>query len=327
MTRGRGVEPRLAIYASAFLIASTAALLTTSDFTGTPAWIVCSLGQLAIICSLLAPAQRLGSRVLAPSILVVAISVLLLAPDPIIGQTDTAHGFSGTPGWLIVIMTLTGSRILSISCALQFARFLNDGKDAAQTVSHQSVGSALLLGIGLTVLFHNGLSAWAPRSTDPAMRMILAALNGATIIHHAIILLFFIITAGVTEQAWLRKAPGRQEAVTVDPGNQRACAERSDEVSRRFFRSLVPMLPLLGFVGTVIGLAQAMADLPHGLVASGGTDFTATLSSLAIKFETTLLGLLGSMIATFLLALLDKSEADNQISRQIHATASRTHIS
>ena len=77
-------------------------------------------------------------------------------------------------------------------------------------------------------------------------------------------------------------------------------------------RGLLPVLPLLGFLGTVIGLARAMAELPAALGNGTGAavDLSGTLSGLAIKFETTLLGLLASMIAAVLLNLLEKRETE-----------------
>src|SRR5262249_44217942 len=64
---------------------------------------------------------------------------------------------------------------------------------------------------------------------------------------------------------------------------------------RRFVKGLIPLLPLLGFLGTVIGLATALAELPRlGTGRREVIDLSGSLAGLAIKFETTLLGLLGS---------------------------------
>jgi hypothetical protein len=82
--------------------------------------------------------------------------------------------------------------------------------------------------------------------------------------------------------------------------------------SRQFVRALLPFLPLLGFLGTVIGLATAISELPRGMTdgVGQGFDFSASLAGLAIKFETTLLGLIGSMICSLLLNFLEKREAE-----------------
>jgi MotA/TolQ/ExbB proton channel family len=83
------------------------------------------------------------------------------------------------------------------------------------------------------------------------------------------------------------------------------------QASRRFVKGLVTLLPLLGFLGTVIGLSIALAELPRG--AGGGRaafDIGGSLAGLAIKFETTLLGLMGGMIASLSIALLEKAETE-----------------
>lgn len=79
--------------------------------------------------------------------------------------------------------------------------------------------------------------------------------------------------------------------------------------SRRFVRGLLPFLPLLGFFGTVVGLATAMAALP-GEGGAGRIDLSGSLAGLALKFETTLLGILASMVAGLLLALVEKGEQE-----------------
>lgn len=79
--------------------------------------------------------------------------------------------------------------------------------------------------------------------------------------------------------------------------------------ARRFVRALLPALPMLGFFGTVVGLATAMAALPTGSAEGAGVDISASLSGLAVKFQTTLLGIMASLVVSALLALLDRGEA------------------
>lgn len=82
--------------------------------------------------------------------------------------------------------------------------------------------------------------------------------------------------------------------------------------SRRFIRSIVPLLPLLGFVGTVIGLSITLGELPRdtGNGARAAADISASLGGLAIKFQTTLLGLAGGMVASTALNALEKAETE-----------------
>lgn len=80
------------------------------------------------------------------------------------------------------------------------------------------------------------------------------------------------------------------------------------EASRQFLRRLLGLLPLLGFLGTVVGLAVATSGLPRGL--SGSVDLTESLGGLAIKFETTFLGLAVYLIGSLLVNLLDRLELE-----------------
>jgi hypothetical protein len=82
--------------------------------------------------------------------------------------------------------------------------------------------------------------------------------------------------------------------------------------SRQFVRALLPVLPLLGFLGTVVGLATAISELPSGLTegTEHAFDISASLGGLAVKFETTLLGLMASMISSLSLNYLEKREAE-----------------
>ncbi len=82
--------------------------------------------------------------------------------------------------------------------------------------------------------------------------------------------------------------------------------------SRRLVRSIVPLLPLLGFVGTVIGLSITLGELPRSTAdgARAAADISASLGGLAIKFQTTLLGLVGGMVASTALNALEKSETE-----------------
>ena len=62
----------------------------------------------------------------------------------------------------------------------------------------------------------------------------------------------------------------------------------------------------------MIGLATAISELPRGLTEGSGQafDISASLSGLAVKFETTLLGLMASMISSLCLHFLEKREAE-----------------
>lgn len=80
--------------------------------------------------------------------------------------------------------------------------------------------------------------------------------------------------------------------------------------SRRFVRGLLPFLPMLGFFGTVVGLATAMAALPTSAPEGGSVDISGSLSGLAVKFQTTLLGIMASLLASAVLGFIERSETE-----------------
>ncbi len=83
------------------------------------------------------------------------------------------------------------------------------------------------------------------------------------------------------------------------------------EAWRRFVRNMLPLLPLLGFMGTVLGLSMSMSELQRGFGGGGqAIDVSGALTGLAIKFQTTILGLLGSLIMLPILNMLDKCESE-----------------
>jgi len=108
---------------------------------------------------------------------------------------------------------------------------------------------------------------------------------------------------------WVARSGGPES--DAGPLSPAAAQDGFHRAARQFARGLVPFLPLLGFLGTVVGLAAAMAELPQGLGAGGGgADIAASLAGLAIKFETTLLGLIGSIVASLLIAVMERRETE-----------------
>ena len=108
---------------------------------------------------------------------------------------------------------------------------------------------------------------------------------------------------------WVARSGGPES--DAGPLSPAAAQDGFHRAARQFARGLVPFLPLLGFLGTVVGLAAAMAELPQGLGAGGGgADIAASLAGLAIKFETTLLGLIGSIVASLLIAIMERRETE-----------------
>ncbi|MBC8129914.1 MAG: MotA/TolQ/ExbB proton channel family protein [Rhizobiaceae bacterium] len=109
--------------------------------------------------------------------------------------------------------------------------------------------------------------------------------------------------------AYVREAAG-STTEPRDPG--RLALDSFHAASRRLIRALLSFLPLLGFLGTVIGLTVAIGGLPTDFSpgASSSLDVSSSLSGLAVKFETTLLGLTGGLLASLMLALVERGEQE-----------------
>jgi len=87
------------------------------------------------------------------------------------------------------------------------------------------------------------------------------------------------------------------------------------ESSYSLVRGLIWAIPVLGFIGTVLGLSKAIDRF--GGVLAVGTDFSKikpalqdVTSGLAVAFETTLVALVAAVIIQLLLTLVRKSEEE-----------------
>nr|WP_244977923.1 MotA/TolQ/ExbB proton channel family protein [Aureimonas jatrophae] len=122
--------------------------------------------------------------------------------------------------------------------------------------------------------------------------------------------------AGVVRTLPGRPAESRTSAYLLEacalPGarTERETLEGFHAASRRFLRALLAFLPLLGFVGTVIGLAVAIGSLGTSGPDASAVDIGSSLAGLSIQFETTLLGLATGLVASLLMAILERREAE-----------------
>lgn len=109
----------------------------------------------------------------------------------------------------------------------------------------------------------------------------------------------------------VRKIHARQE--TPSPDRMEILAGL-DNAGRRFIRTIITFLPLLGFLGTVLGITQALSSLPltFSNVTAEAPEFSrglaSSLSGIAVAFETTLLGLIANIVASLAMAYLEKRE-------------------
>lgn len=101
------------------------------------------------------------------------------------------------------------------------------------------------------------------------------------------------------------------EGLNVQAENDESYIESTYTVVRGFIWAV----PVLGFIGTVLGLSQAIGGF--GEVVASGSGITALTSSLqnvtaglSIAFETTLIGLVAALIIQLLATMVRKKEED-----------------
>jgi biopolymer transport protein ExbB/TolQ len=97
--------------------------------------------------------------------------------------------------------------------------------------------------------------------------------------------------------------------------SQAAHDESVMETSYSIISTFVWVIPVLGFIGTVLGLSEAIGQFGSVLEGAGAIDeIKASLQNvtggLATAFQTTLQALVAAMTIQLLLALLKKSEEE-----------------
>ena len=348
---------RLRVYAVAFLVAFALYLLVHAIGRGATVWMPAGLAIATAsfgIWSGQGRALRLG--------VTAAILIALVVPvldHALVSAEPFAAVIARTAVWPQLLVTLIGSRVLAAEAELSFAQFWRQSDATSGAVAIHSTTGAVALGAFFTLAFYVAVPHLLPQAAAGRPSAIIAsALQGSTIVHTAIIFLFFVILAAIVDAARLywedravlaafRRVVARARQARAAPdfnsiiahvlahaSHSRAARILADAIRtasgdaavplatlaiegfrdapRRFVRALLPFLPLLGFLGTVIGLAAAIAELPLGLAAGSGRDLdvSGSLAGLAIKFETTLLGLLASMISSLALNVVEKREAE-----------------
>ena len=118
----------------------------------------------------------------------------------------------------------------------------------------------------------------------------LARLCLATPYHFVIFLTFAVVLVALSDTAATRLTAPRE----------------------RLIRALIGLMPLLGFLGTIAGIIEALARLPDLFAPDGaeGGALAAVMRGLSTAFETTLVGLVGAALAGFLLILLADRDGD-----------------
>lgn len=271
------------------------------------------------------------------STLFASLSVTLLALGTIdFTQPDVAGesgalvaGLSTLAFWpLIVIGILAGGALDSLataSDALQIARKRGFALVMGKNIQEQFVRSTGALVNFAIALSLSTLSIVVYAADTLGAAASLGWLVG-TPIHLAILVLFAAICCLlVSVWADVARPTGKSEdgLYPADMIVMRSHAQR------RFLRTLIALLPVMGFLGTVWGIKVALSYIPRELffqdqsgdVSKAISDMTTSLKGIATAFETTLLGLVGSIAATLALAQIERAEAFRDAEEALDAGA------
>lgn len=320
---------------STYLALAAVAVVVDAAFVGRAAGLggLIGFGTVAalLIVALVLPAERSGLHRFA------AVAAVLVA-------LATAGGDDGFgAAWPRILVLVFAGLALEADRAVRFARAFAIGQPPGFPVGTASLAAAIVLALALEAGLRSLLAAvggdGAPTTPDG---FLVAALSGGTPVHRALLVLFFAVVvligfaaiehlreravyAGFAGQgeakadlaafsdtlvaARLQRAAGTPGAASALIAHRGLAAE-----SRRLVRAMISFLPLLGFLGTVVGLATAIAALRDvGPGQAGAAGIAASLSGLAVKFETTLLGLGAALVASALLALLERAEGELEV--------------
>jgi hypothetical protein len=309
---------RAALFALIAAIAQVLALLLVApDFAGTPRLaigVLIAAAPLLAACLSFAPVLRpLASAGIFFSSVATAAVVLTFVPgDDPGGMTPQilSASLAGLAFWPVIALCLSAGRALD-DLALRSA-VMASLRRPARTASApldgslvRSAGALALYALAGTIALLSLLFFAATILRRPASLEWLIS----TPVHVAILMLFCAICI-LLAQSWLDHlrsgSPGAGDAT----GDGAAAALRA-AAQRRLLRTLIGLLPVLGFLGTVLGIMQALASLPVALTdqpAAQDAGLAESLRGIATAFETTLLGLVGSVAATLVLASIERAE-------------------
>lgn len=254
----------------------------------------------------------------------------LSGPNATLFQAISAH-----PPWMSIVIGLFANRVFAshdrLVCFSLF-RPKTEAKAKPARVVFNEILSATCLGVCFILGFYTLLGSLKPTvEAGTPFSIIWAAFFGDTTLHFLTLFVFFVVAGYLAN--WTCEHGSRKRRIEALLTNSSNPEEKDfpfyyaffpddprvhfilsfEKSTRRFMRTLIALMPLLGFLGTIIGLAITIDALPQSLGATGEAAPEALsrgLSGIALKFQTTLLGLLGSIIATLWLHYLEKKEEE-----------------
>lgn len=340
----RIASPRLLIPALALAVSLAAHSAFHAAGAPTPYLLAAGAALGLILLGLVA--NNRNALALGAIISAIAVVAVPLFPELAWGKTPGA-ALHGAVVWPQSLVLLFASRLLAELNRLRFMDFW--ARPSGRLPSAQSFGAALCLGLSLTFLFYWQFGTASEAPAHEPLAVLRRALSAPSVLHAAIMVVFLTLMAALfdallslrREERLLQRLrrfldenrpdPDRLHTIANLPGvlppdsrvrtavvaaasgpaaGESAAIEAVHLASRKFMRVLLSFLPLLGFLGTVVGLAIAIAGLDSRGGQAAGANLAASLAGLALQFETTLLGLLGGLLGALAIALLDKREAE-----------------
>ena len=175
------------------------------------------------------------------------------------------------------------------------------GKAAPRTLSF--ILSTLFYGLALVLALQAGFNAWGLETGHSLWTITRHAFAAETPIHTLVLSLWF----GLVVRSLIRLQSDR----VVSGWSAHADTAQADYLH---IEAISRLLPMLGFLGTVIGLAAAVASISGQLAqesAMGSAALATLFKNLAVKLETSLLGLMGTITMSVLLSMIETRQRWN----------------
>lgn len=260
---------------------------------------------------------------LAASGLLVLVHALWLAT--LLGPAREAwvEAFASFTLWPFVVLAVAAGRAADDLAALPFLRpdkplalldwLIASGE--ADRLARTLSGTALYAGGAAVLLFSVTLALGGAAGEPGAVAWLLATpVHAALVVLSAAVAVLLVAAMAETKPAPL----GLAGMPPAEPAWVEAAAV-ARRARRRFVRTLIALLPVLGFLGTVLGIMTALEALPAALsVPADGArtgvapQFAQSLGGIATAFETTLMGLVASFAFSLWLAAVERNEAERE---------------
>ena len=144
-------------------------------------------------------------------------------------------------------------------------------------------------------------------STNP-IAIVMAILTAVILAYATLQLLGMLVGSGGSRgAAFMRRLAGRPGPVADAEAYSIALADHGQDRLNSPIRLGLSAFPMIGFLGTVIGLSGAIRDLPAAV--QDNAKLPTVLDNLYVAFDTTALGLIGAIVCLVLVWAFDDAAA------------------